>query len=181
MNRLNKLHKTVLLVYLTISVLILIIFNSNLLSRESKNIMIFFYGFGTAFGLLVAYMKELRNNLNYFLWIGIGIIHFVIYEICKNDFYFNMRNYNANQDNWVSFADKTSSLSTDSLKGTIIVLVSIKIFDWVFQRLTNKQLIGTYRRFSWYSAEDNRRITWLDVVFNIILYFITIFAVMIKI
>ena len=180
MNRLSKLHKTVLLIYLAISVLILIIYTSKILSRESINTLIFFYGFGTALGLLIAYLKELRNNLNSLLWIGIGIVHFVIYEFCKNDMYFNMRNYNANQENWVSFADKTSTLSTDSLKGTIIIVISIKIFDWIFQRLTNKQLIGTYRRFSWYSEEDNRRITWLDVVFNIILYFITLFAVMIK-
>jgi multidrug transporter EmrE-like cation transporter len=181
MDRLSRLHKAVLLIYLVISVLILIILNSKILSRESLNILIFFYGFGTAFGLLIAYMKELRNNLNYMIWVGIGFIHFLIFEICKNDLYFNIRNYNANQNNWVSFADKTSSLSTDTLKGTIIVLVSIKIFEWIFQRITNKQLIGTYCRFSWYSAEDNRPITWLDVFFNIILYFITLFAVLIKI
>ncbi len=181
MNRISKLHNTILLIYLAISLLILMIYTFKILSRESINILIFFYGIGTAFGLLIAYMKELRNNLNFLLWVGIGVGHFVIYEICKNDLYFNMRNYNASQENWVSFANKTSTLSTDTLKGTIIVLICIKIFDWIFQRLTKKQLIGTYHRFSWYSAEDNRRITWLDVVFNIMLYFLALFAVLIKI
>lgn len=180
MKQLSKLQKIVLIIYLVISGLIYLIFSLKALPRESLNILILFYGFGTAFGLLIAYLRELRNNFNCLIWISIGLIHFAIYNACKNDWYFNMKDY-SNQANWVSFADKTSALSTDSLKATIIVILSIRVFDFIFLKLTGKELIGTYHRFSWYSVEDNRRITWLDVVFNILLYLITLTATMIKI
>ncbi len=141
--------------------------------------MIFCYGFGTSFGLLVAYMKELRNNLNFLIWTIIGMIQYWIYWINRNDLYFNMRDY-SKAGNWVSFESNIGSLSTETFKSVIIVLISIKLFDWIFKKITGLNLIGTYYRFSWYDDSDKRRITWLDVLFNLILYAITITAVIMK-
>lgn len=180
MKRLSKLQQTVLIFYLILSGLVYLTFRMRILPRELINILIFFYGFGTAFGLLALYIRELRNNLNYLIWLGIGIIQFLVFYSCQDNMYFNMRNYSTQSD-WVSFADRINSLSTSSLKATIFVLIGIKIFDLLSQKLTGKKLIGTYRRFTWYSIEDKRKISWLDIVFNLILYLITMTAVILRI
>lgn|SRR5690554_3666143 len=177
--KLSKLQKIVLIIYLLISGILYFLYSNKMLARNDMNMLIFFYGFGTSLGLLVAYMKELRNNFNFILWTIIGLIQYWIYSINKKDLYFNMRDY-SKADNWVSFESKVSALSTDTFKSVIVVLISIKLFDWIFKKITGLNLIGTYYRFSWYDDSDKRRITWLDVLFNVILYTITLTAVFIK-
>jgi len=178
--RLNKLQKIVLVVYLIISGIIYYIYANQLLPRTDINKMIFYYGFGTPFGILIAYIHELRNNLNFIIWTLIGVIHYWIYSVNKTNMYFNVRDY-SNSEDFVSFADKIGTLSTDSLKATLVVVLSIKLFGWIFKKMTDFNLIGTFCRFSWSDDNECRSINWLDVLFNLILFGITITAVMIKV
>jgi len=122
------------------------------------NMIILCYFLGVPLSLLVLdTLIDLNDNKIFNIWLLIGLVFFCIY--------LTVRNINVI---WIG-----------SLRALLFFLIAYKIFNTIMKKTIGKYLINTYRQTSWIHDTAKRKITGLDVVFNILLSFIIILSVIV--
>jgi hypothetical protein len=147
----------------------------SLLPHDNLNTIIFAYGLGIP---LTLHISDSFNDLNhktvFRIWFTIAAVNFLIsLTTYKSDKFIIKRS--ASFDPTVGVNRFIGDYSTSSLKALIVFLVMY----WLLNRLLNKRghyLINTYWKGRWYHEEAQRKITWFDVVANIILFLTIIVA-----
>ncbi len=153
-------HISILAIHILICIFFWKAYSNDLIEKETLKTWTMFYFFITTFLLMVAYYRQLRNYKVYILWLLVGIGQFIVYMVTKDNPDFMMF--------------RGSSLTP--LRALLIMLVTLQLFRQFYMLLTPWELIITYRRFTWHDTDDNRKMIWLDVVFSIIIYAVTILS-----
>ena len=171
-----------ILIGLTIFVglIILILFQYQLVDNPTLKLLIFLYSFLIPFFLLgFETLIDLNSNRIYFIWLVISVIFFGIYFLAKDDATFLIRqNFSANTNDGVKFYLSNSALSP--FKSLFFFLIAFKVANGLMKKITGNYLLNTYRQMSWVHDSKNRKITGLDVLFNILLSIVIIISAMIR-
>ena len=131
--------------------------------------------------LLLAFetLVDLNENRIFYIWLAIGLIEFCIYILTKDNMNFKIyRNPNIDPNSF--FSKYVSDTTTSSLKTLLFFLITYKIFNTLMKKLTGNYLINTYRQRSWSHDIIKRKISGLDVVFNILLWIVIIISALIR-
>lgn len=167
-----------ILLGLTISVglCILVSYNLRLIDPGKLTLFVLFYSFGVTMWLLAfETLVDLDDNRIYYIWLTIGLLQFCIYLLTKDNVNFKIyRSPNINPDSFLS--KYVSDTTTSSLKTLLLFLIAYKGFNTLMKKLTGNCLLNTYRQLSWSHDTIKRKISGLDVVFNILLLVVIIIS-----
>ncbi|MBQ20935.1 MAG: hypothetical protein CMD31_09285 [Flavobacteriales bacterium] len=167
-----------ILLGLTIFVGLFIItsYNLRLIEQDKLTLFLLLYSFGVTISLLVfETLVDLENNRIFYIWFAIGLAQFLIYLLTKDNMNFKIyRSPNFETNNFIN--QYISDTTTTSLKTLFCFLISYKIFNSIMKKMTGNYLLNTYRQMSWSHDTIKRKISGLDVVFNILLYVVIIIS-----
>jgi len=129
-------------------------------SKESLISWIHFYYILSPIILFISFYEELRNYKVYLLWLLTATLQFLVFLFLKND--------------PVWSAELGNSLTP--VKALFVMLISLQAGRQLFMLLHPGELIIPYWRTSWFDEDDNRRISWLDIFFSILIFAVTVLA-----
>lgn len=155
-------HIFILVIHVLICIFFWKAYSNQFIDKEKLKTGTMFYFFMTTFLLMAGYYRQLRNYKVYILWLIVGIGQYIVYVATKDNPDFMMF--------------RGSSLTP--MRALLFMLLTLQLFRQLYMLLTPWDLIITYRRFTCHDTEDNRKMIWLDVVFSIIIYGVTILACM---
>jgi hypothetical protein len=100
--------------------------------------------------------RNLRNLKYYWIWMIIGLIQLIIYHYAKDNFDF-------------FFARGTGLLG---LKALLPVLIIFQLLRQISLKVYKQEMIISIRQFrmTFYEEEENRNMTWIEVIFSMILF-----------
>jgi hypothetical protein len=158
-----------------VGLFIMICLAFSLLSNDTVNQMILFYGIGVPlFLLMFDTVIDLNDRTVFSIWLTIAIVTFIIsLTTYSNDKFIIQRSTKFDPTSGVN--SLIGDYSTSSLKALLIFLIAY----WLLNKLLNRKglfLINTFKQTRWYHDLVQRKITGLDVVTNVILYAIIIAA-----
>lgn len=158
----------------------LVSYNIGLIDQGKLNLFIFFYSFGVSIWLLAfETLVDLDDNRIFFIWLVIGLTQFCFYLLTKDNENFKIyRSQNFDPNNF--FNNYISETTTSSLKTLLFFLVVYKIFNTIIKKLTGNCLLNTYRQISWSHDTIKRKISGLDVVFNVLLFVVIAISALTK-
>jgi len=116
-------------------------------SAEANKALIFAYGLGTCIFLYGFGYRSLRNLTVYFIWIGIALVHLLIYFQVKDDAGLAMENAHA----------------AIGLRNTLPMLMLFQILRFINIKIQNQELVAP----SWGSSTsvfDRRRVNFMDFI-----------------
>jgi hypothetical protein len=115
---------------------------------EIEKDFIFGYALLTQLFLYIVCYRSLRNLTVYFLWIGIGLFHFYLYQIFKDDPTLQMLRGHAAMP----------------LRNTIPLLLIFQILRFLSLKIQGQELVSPSKG-SATDLFDERKVNWLDIVF----------------
>ena len=160
------------LLALTASIGLIILFCSmtNVLSDNAINEFIFFYSFGVPFFFLgFSTLIDLNDNKIFLLWLVFSLLLLAISIFTKHSDKFIIQR-SAKFDSTSGINSLMSGHSTSALKSLFIFLIVYWILNQVSKKITGGFLVNTYRQRTWTNEDANRKMTVIDVLFNIVLY-----------
>lgn|GEM_PF-1348882 len=167
-----------ILLWLTISIglFLFVSYNLGLIHPEKLTLFILFYSFGVSMWLLAfETLVDLDDNRIFYIWLAIGLTQFCFYLLTKDNENFKIyRSPNIDANSLLS--NYLSDTTTSSLKTLLFFLISYKLFNTVMKKLTGNCLLNTYRQMSWSHDTIKRKISGLDVVFNVLLLAVIIIS-----
>jgi hypothetical protein len=139
-----------------ICLLLWICYNFQLVSLKIIKSCIFDYFLILPFILIFLLFRNLRNIKFYFFWFIFGLLQLLVY-------------YNAKDNTDFFFARGTGLVS---LKILLPVLIMFQILRQISLIVYKQEMILSLRHFrmSFYEEEENRNMTWMEVLFSLILY-----------
>lgn len=154
---------------------IIILSTFDLLLYDTINQIILFYSFGIPLMLLVFDTVIDLNNITIFrIWLTIAIATFIISLTTYNSDKFIIQR-SARFDPASGINSLIGNYATSSLKALLIFLIAYLIIN----KLMNRKglfVVNTFKQEGWYHNIAKRKITWLDVVTNLILCAVIIAA-----
>ncbi len=172
-------QKILLGLTLIVGLLIFISYNLRMLDSGKLTFFILLYSFGVAMWLLVfETLIDLNNNRIFLIWLVVGLIQFCFYLLTKDTASLKI-NRNPNIDTNSFLSSLVSDTATSSLKTLLFFLIAYKCFNTIMKKLTGNCIVNTYRQISWSHDTINRKISGLDVVFNILLFIVIIISALI--
>lgn len=159
-----------------VGLVIFISYHFGLIEPSKLTMFVLFYSMVPAMSLLgFETLLDLDNNRIFYIWFTIGLIQFCIYLLTKDNLNFKILrgpNFDTNSliNNYVSDA------TTASLKTLLYFLIVYKLFNSIMKKLTGNYLLNTYKQMFWTHDTIRRKISGLDVVFNILLFAIILIS-----
>lgn len=137
---------------------------SSLQPETSNYGIVSMYGFISMTGLMLWYHKALINVKVYGIWLLIGFVQFIIYLIYGKESIF-LNSYGIH-----------SSLAPHA--SVFIMLITFQILRQIFYLIESKEIIFYFQR---HLNRDfyNKKMTWLNVFFSMILFAITVLSMII--
>ena len=154
--RLNTFDKWTLGLY-TLLTLGLSFYFVNELNVDTKASAIFMYGLGTHLILYMFCYKSLRNLTVFAIWILFGLLHLLAYSKLKDDIALQM----------------FKGHSTTPLRNTIPLLIFYQVLRLVSLKTRGQELVVP-NRISRTDMFDERQPTWVDFVYLIIFWTVSI-------
>jgi hypothetical protein len=147
-----------------------------LIDQGKLTLFILFYSFGVTMWLLVfETLVDLDDNRIFFIWLVIGLTQFCFYLLTKDNENFKIyRSPNIDPNSFLN--NYISDTTTSSLKTLLFFLIAYKIFNTIMKKMTGNCLLNTYRQMSWSHDTIKRKISGLDVVFNLLLFVVIIIS-----
>lgn len=144
---------------ITLGFLVLILYHIKIVNPEAMDIILYGYFLLVPFMLLANdTLVDLNDNRIFLIWFVIGVIFFIIYLFVRN----------------------ISALWVNSVKSLLVFLITYKPLNILMKKITGVHLINTFHQHSWKHDVAKRKITVWDVVFNMVLYLVTILSIFIK-
>jgi len=143
-----------------ICLLLWVCYNFNLVPLEIIKSCTFVYFFILPLILISLLFRNLRNLKYYSFWIIIGLIQLLIYYCSK--------------DNHDFFLARGTGLV--SLKVLLPVLIMFQLLRQISLKVYKQEMIISIRhyRMNFYEEEEKRNMTWMEVLFSLILFATTI-------
>lgn len=152
---LNKGDLIIILTHLTIGLLIWGVYKNDLVDNKLLKDFTSTYFFLTPFLLVGLFFRKLRKPKFYLIWLIISIAQLLIYPFVKNNLDF----------------DFPRGTAFDGLVALFPTLMVYQLLRLTFYSVKGQEMIISLRQYRWtmYEKEDSRNMTWLDIVFSIIL------------
>jgi Na+/proline symporter len=151
----NKTDLVVIFTHLTIGLLIWVTYQQELIDKEIIKSFASGYIFLAPLILIGLFFRKLRKIGFYLIWVSIALLQILIYLYVKDnsDFFFKR------------------GTAFDGLIALLPTLILFQIFRQIFYSFKGQEMIISIRhyRMTWYEKEDRRNMTWLEVVFSILL------------
>lgn len=166
-------------VFLSITVLtglfILLAYHTNIISWEALNLIIFFYGIGVPILLLAQdTLVDLDNAYIFKIWGTIALIFLITYFLTKDNPGLTVRRSPDFVDRGIN--KLIAKGSTTALKALPLFLLCYWPLNFIVKKRTGNYIINTFRQFKWRHDIANREIDWYDVIINLFLAAIIVFA-----
>ncbi len=159
--RVGILDFILVFIHLLVGLIFWMIYYGDLISGTNLKMWISGYYFLVPFALVGIFFRNLRNFKYYLIWIVIGLIQLLIYNLIKDhpDFQF------------------PRSTAFSGLKTLLPTLLMFQIFRLVFFSLRGQEMIITMRqgRMTMWEDEEKRNMTLIEVVFSMLLAVTIIF------
>ena len=151
-------------------------YNLGLIDQGKLTLFIMFYSIGVTMWLLAfETLVDLDDIRIFSIWLVIGLTQFCFYLLTKDNE--NFKIYRSPKFDPNSFLNNyISETTTSSLKTLLFFLIAYRIFNTIMKKLTGNCILNTYRQMSWSHNTIKRKITGLDVVFNLLLFIIIIIS-----
>jgi hypothetical protein len=173
-------QKILLSLTLLVGFFILLSSLTNAISNAALNTLIFCYSFGVPLYLLIfETLIDLNEPKIFSIWFAISLALLVISFLTANSDKF-LFSRSISFDKSYGINSHIFNHSTSSLKSLFVFLSAFWILNKVLKRLTGNSIVNTYRQFTWFNKDANRKITGLDVVVNIILFLVVFIASLIS-
>ena len=145
----------VILAHPIIGVLIWYTYQQGLMSKETLKDFTSGYMFLLPLLLVGLFFRKLRNIKFYLVWLAISIIQVFIHPLVKDNPDFTL----------------PRGTSFDGLMALLPTLIMFQLFRQLFFSLKGQEMIISIRhyRMTMYEEEDRRNMTWIEVVFSILL------------
>ena len=166
-------------VFLSITVLtglfILLAYHTNILSWETLNLVIFFYGVGVPMLLLAQdTLVDLDKPDIFKIWGTIALLFLIAYFLTKDNPSLTVRRSPDFVDRGIN--KLISKGSTTALKALPLFLLCYWPLNYIVKKRTGNFIINTFRQFNWQHDIANREIDWYDVMVILFLAAVIIFA-----
>ncbi|HTL83001.1 MAG TPA: hypothetical protein VL651_14910 [Bacteroidia bacterium] len=115
-------------------------------------------------------LLDLDKREVFLAWLFLAIIQFAFYLEWRTYPVYDIRNHEMPH---TSINVMISGSTVGSMKALLVFLIFYFLFNKLNKRITGFPLVSTSRKSNWYSDEAKREITGYDVLFNILLLFIT--------
>lgn len=159
---------TVQIVLLTLSVIIgILIFGlyvADVYDVKRVSTFIMFYSLGIPLVLFLFFRNDMENQMVFVCWLLFSIILCAIYGIA----------YITEFDLPYQY-----SMITSSLKTPLIFLLTYAAANKYMHKKHGRRLLNTCHKFSCIDYETNHKIKALDIIFNILIYLITVMSIVI--
>ena len=120
------------------------------------------YNFLLPIVLIGLFFRKLRNVKFYLIWLVIGLVQLIIYQLAVDnpDFTF------------------PRGTAFDGLVALLPTLIMFQLMRQIFYSIKRKEMIISIRQFrmTFYEEEDKRNMTWTEVLFSILLMLTAIFS-----
>lgn len=166
-------------IFLSITVLtglfILLSYHTKIISWEALNLTIFFYGIGVPMLLLAQDTLVDLDNTNIFkIWATIALLFLIAYFLTKDNPSLTVRRSPDFVDRGIN--KLIAKGSTTVFKALPLFLLCYWPLNYIFKKRTGNYIINTFRQFKWRHDIANREIDWYDVMINLVLAAVIIFA-----
>ena len=152
---LSKIDLIILITHPIIGLLIWHSYHQDFFDKETLKDFSNVYLFLLPLLLVGLFFRKLRNIQFYLAWLLISIVHLLIYPMVYE-----------NPD----FAFQRGT-SFDGLVALLPTLIIFQLFRQIFFSLKEQEMIISVRqyRMTMYEEEDRRKMTWIEVIFSILL------------
>jgi hypothetical protein len=144
----------------------------NLVGHHTLNTLILFYGMGIPLFLLMSdTIIDLNDRSIFMMWLIIAVVIFGVSLLFNEDKRFLVRRFRNNS----SLDNLVAAYSTSSLKALLIFLLAY----WPINKLFRNRglfIVNTFRQSRWYHDIAHRKISWLDVLANLVLVAVIILS-----
>lgn len=171
-------------VFLSITVLtgffILLAYHTSIISWETLNLTIFFYGIGVPMLLLTQdTLVDLNNKAIFIIWGTIDLVFLIAYFLTKDNPSLTIRRSPDFVDRGIN--KLIAKGSTAAFKALPLFLLCYWPLNYVVKKRTGNYIINTFRQFKWRHHIANREIDWYDVMINLFLAAVIVFASLLEI
>ena len=154
-SRYNYIDFLSLAIHLLICLFLWTIYKYDLIEIGKVKTLTNFYFFMIPLLLIGLMFRNLRDTRFYIIWTIVGLIQLFIFFLVKDnpDFYF------------------PRGTAFDGLKALLPVLIMFQILRQISLRVYKREMVISIRqyRMSWYEEEESRNMTWIEVLFSMIL------------
>lgn len=166
-------------IFLSITILtglfILMAYHTSIISWEALNMTIFFYGIGVPLLLLTQdTLVDLNNAYIFKIWVAIALLFFIAYFVIKDNPSLTIRHSPDFVDRGIN--KLIAKGSTNTLKSLPLFLLCYWPLNYILKKRTGNYIINTFKQFNWRHNIANREIDWYDVMINLFLAAVIIFA-----
>jgi len=155
-NKLNRIEIITIVIHVIICTFLWTVYSFKLFEIEQIKMWTNMYFFILPLFMVGFQFRNLRNNNYYLIWTFIGILQLWVYSVEKDnvDFYF------------------VNGSGIDGLKALLPVLVLFQIFRQISLKIYKREIIISLQqyRMTWYEEEEKRNMTWIEVLFSILLF-----------
>ncbi|HEU5290905.1 MAG TPA: hypothetical protein VFU05_09705 [Cyclobacteriaceae bacterium] len=152
---LTKTETTIVLAHLLVSLTFWTIYKFDLIPTENLKAWVSGYYFLVPFAVIGLFFRYLRNFKFYLAWLIISIGQLTVYFMVDGltDFFY------------------PRGTAFSGLKALLPTLILFQLFRVILLKTQGRELIVTMRRgrFTMWEEEDNRNMTWVEVMFSLLL------------
>ena len=172
-------QKVILLTVVVLGVIIAGLYASRLLAMESLNVIVFLYGLLTP-GILVGsdLLIDLNDRNVFKCWIGVGLVFLLCFLFLRDTQALILRPIRSDDTKYYRWIGNSAA---EVLKCLPLFLAAYWILNYLSKKARGMSLVSTYKLNKWYSDAGKRKVDWVDVVINILLYLIILIGSIVKI
>jgi len=155
-NKIGRIEIITIIVHLLVCTFLWTVYNFKLFEIEQLKTWTNMYFFVLPLFMVGFQFRNLRNFNYYSIWTLIGVLQLGVFMIEKDntDFYF------------------VNGSGIDGLKALLPVLVLFQVFRQISLKIYKREIIISLQqyRMTWYEEEEKRNMTWVEVLFSILLF-----------
>ena len=172
-------QKAILLTVVLLGLTIVGAYALRLLATGSLNIITLIYGFTVPFVLLAFdLLIDLNDKKVFRCWIIIGFIFFLSFLLFRDAQALIIRPISPDDPKHYRWIGNSAG---EGLKCLPLFLLAYWILNYLSRKIRGKTIVSTYQLNQWYSYAGNRKVDWVDVLINILLFLIILIGLVIKI
>ena len=155
-NKFGRIEIFTIVIHVIICTFLWIVYRFKLFEIEQIKMWTNMYFFILPLFIVGFQFRNLRNTDYYIIWTFISVLQLGIFMIEKDnpDFYF------------------VNGSGIDGLKALLPVLVLFQVFRQISLKIYKREIIISLQqyRMTWYEEEEKRNMTWIEVLFSILLF-----------